>query len=185
MRKRDITPCTAPAACQALTWFPFLCVGVTLRGGRPAGPRRGPRVGCGRGARLRHGTSSGAGTCRSDCLTVNLPEARGLSPGQGRPLSESQMSRAPHVSQAQSRDGTSTWASTLHRPAPSPLPCPARGSEDPPLPAELPGWHAPPVPRQGLGLDPSYQGSAGFELDLAPVPCCGRHSPGRGVRACP
>ena len=56
---------------------------------------------------------------QKDCLTVNLPEARGLSPGHRRPLSESQTSSVPRVSQAQSRDGTSAWASTLPRPAPS------------------------------------------------------------------
>lgn len=130
-------------------------------------------MGCGRGARL------GAHPCRSGCLTVNLPEARGLSPGHGRPLSESQMSRAPRVSQAQSREGTSTWASTLPRPAPSPLPCPAGVSEDP-LSQQSCLACTLPLPLCGApGLDLSYQGSAGCELDLAPVPCCAKHSPGQ------
>lgn len=86
-------------------------------------------MGCGQGARL--GARPQELERAEATVSVNLPEARGLSPGHGRPLSEAQMSRVSRVSQAQSRDGTSTWASTLPRPAPSPLPCPARGSEDP------------------------------------------------------
>lgn len=69
----------------------------------------------------------------------------------------------------------------LHPPpaAPSPLPCPARGSEDP-LSQQSCLACTHPLPLRGaLGLDPSYQGSAGCELDLAPVPCCARHSPGQ------
>lgn len=89
---------------------------------------------------------------QKDCLTVNLPEARGLSPGHRRPLSESQTSSVPRVSQAQSRDGTSAWASTLPRPAPSPPRCPVQGSEDRlSTQSWRAGLHAPPAPRQGPG----------------------------------
>ena len=116
---------------------------------------------------------------QKDCLTVNLPEVRGLSPGHERPLFKSETSSVPRVSQAQSRDRTSTWASTLPRPAPSLPPCLARGSEDP-LSQQSCLACTLPLPRGGApGLDTSYQGSVSCELDLAPVPCCPRHSPGQ------
>lgn len=113
---------------------------------------------------------------QKDCLTVNLPEVRGLSLGHRRPLSESQTSSVPRVSQAQSRDGTSAWASTLPQPAPSPPRCQAQGSEDRLSQQSCLACTLPLPPGRALGLDPSYQGSVGCDLDLVPVPCCARQS---------
>lgn len=83
-----------------------------------------------------------------DCLAVNLLEARGLElQGMGGPCSSQRRAACPASLRAQSRDRTSTWASTLLACAlPSALPGP--GPEDPP-PAELPGLHAAPCPVAG------------------------------------